>query len=202
MPPPITIQRPKQLLVEGKTAELFFQAILRDLAIADVQLQNYGGITDLAVFLLAFRNQAGFPSVGRLAIARDAEASCASAFQSVGSALRHAALPEPKQLLQIETGPPDVLVYLFPNCSDAGMLEDLCWQSVGNDPAVPCISDFFDCLTRNNLTHPTPLAKAQIQAFLASRPDLGLLLGQACLRGVFDWRLQAFDPLKHFLHSL
>ncbi len=202
MAAPTTIQQPKQLLVEGKTPQLFFQAVLRHLGMTGIQVQDYGGISDLGSFLKALRNQADFSTVLRIGIARDAENSCQSAFQSVGSALQHAGLVQPSQPLSVESGPPDVLVYLFPDCASAGMLEDLCWHSVANDPAVPCVGDFFNCLTKNNVAGPTPFAKARIQAFLASRPHPGLLLGQACQRGYFDWQAQAFDPLKQFLHSL
>src|SRR5206468_4496 len=105
-----------------KTPLYFFQAALRVLGIADVETQNYGGIGDLAGFLKAFRNHADFPTVQRIGIARDAEANCQSALQSVNSALGHAGLVQPSQPLLVQPGPPDVIVYLFPDCASAGML--------------------------------------------------------------------------------
>ena len=45
------IELSKQLLVEGKDEELFFQGFLRNLRIVDVQAQGYGGKSNFGNFL-------------------------------------------------------------------------------------------------------------------------------------------------------
>jgi hypothetical protein len=96
MPPPTTIQHPKQLLVEGKTPELFFQSVLRALTMTDIQVQNYGGISDLAGFLKALRNQADFTTITRVGIARDgSQFSVGAAKCKLGVGPRRAGATEP-----------------------------------------------------------------------------------------------------------
>ena len=46
------IGKPRQLFVEGRDAEEFFMALLRNMRLVDeVQIQNFGGINDLPGFL-------------------------------------------------------------------------------------------------------------------------------------------------------
>ncbi len=54
MPKPKEIEHPKQLLVEGRDAEAFFYPFLENMQISGIQIQNYGGITELASFLKQF----------------------------------------------------------------------------------------------------------------------------------------------------
>jgi hypothetical protein len=205
MPPPapITINESRQLLVEGRSPELFFQHLLPKIGLVGIQLQNFGGLAELPRFLRLLRNDAGFSTVvTSLGIARDAEASATAAHQSICRALRAAGLPEPPQPLVGAAGPPKVSVFLFPDCASAGMLEDLCIQAISGDPAVRCLDDYFDCLNKQGIPTPSPLPKARLQAFLASRARPGLLLGQAAAAGYFPWQHPAFDPMKQFLHAL
>jgi hypothetical protein len=171
--------------------------------ISVIQILIFGGFADLPRFLRLIRNDPGFGTqVLALGIIRDAEASASSAHQSVCSALNRAGLPEPTQSFVSVAGPPRVSIFCFPDCASPGMLEDLCLQAVIKDVAISCVNDFFDCLKQQGAASPTPLAKARLQAFLASRPRPGLLLGQAAADNHFPWQNPAFDYLKHFLHSL
>jgi len=60
MPQPRQITCEKQLLVEGNDADAFFAAFLNHLGVADIQIQNFGGINELRSFLKALRNEPGF----------------------------------------------------------------------------------------------------------------------------------------------
>ena len=54
MPEYKEINKAKQLLVEGKDAKIFFEALLSNLDITEIQIQNYGGIDELKGFLNQF----------------------------------------------------------------------------------------------------------------------------------------------------
>jgi hypothetical protein len=96
MPPLRKITESKQLLVEGRDAEVFFQALLRFMSLTGIQVQNFGGIDELRGFLKALRNASGFrQTVTALGIVRDAETAPGAAFQSACSALNGANLPVP-----------------------------------------------------------------------------------------------------------
>jgi hypothetical protein len=82
------------------------------------------------------------------------------------------------------------------------MLETLCLDAVADDPCAPCVDRFFDCIQERGVALPTKMAKARLQAFLASRPEPGLLLGQASQKGYWPWDRPALQPLLHFLRDL
>ena len=49
-----------QLLVEGNDQRNFFEAFIEHLSLADIQIQNFGGVNELRAFLLALANAPGF----------------------------------------------------------------------------------------------------------------------------------------------
>jgi hypothetical protein len=199
---PKEISYPKQLLVEGRDTEVFFLALIRTLSLGDIQLQNFGGKDELADFLSALVASPGFKTkVNSLGVVRDADNDALSAFRSVCSGLRKSKLTVPKEPAVIFDGNPRVGVFILPNAESRGMLETICLDSVSNDPAMVCISEYFRCLEDVGLV-PSNIDKAKVQAFLASRQKPGLRLGQAASKGYWQFSNQIFDNLKRFLISL
>ncbi len=88
------------------------------------------------------------------------------------------------------------------------MLEDLCLAAVTKDPstrsAMHCVDDYFKCLGEQaGISHKiNALPKARIHAFLASRPDPELRLGEAAQRGYFPLDSPVFKPVIDYLTQL
>lgn len=122
---PRLISSHAQLLIEGKDAEGFFEAMGRRLNLNAIQLQNFGGIVDLRKFLHAFVRMSGFSRVKTIGIVRDAEGSALGAFKSVRAAPENASLPAPGATGQLEGYRPAVSVMLLPGCGRVGTLETL-----------------------------------------------------------------------------
>jgi hypothetical protein len=82
------------------------------------------------------------------------------------------------------------------------MLETLLLETVADDPVMPCLEAYFECVEQHTGSQPGNRFKARVQAFLASRSRPGLLLGQAASAGY--WRLESrvLDHVKHFLRTL
>ena len=70
---PDQIKHRTQLLVEGKDPLHFFAAFAKHLTLTGIQMQNFGGVNDLAAFLEAFSTAPGFDKVDSVGIVRDAE---------------------------------------------------------------------------------------------------------------------------------
>ena len=191
-----------QLLVEGREEELVFGALLRELGINDVQIQNCRGKDNLAIVLLEIAQDPEFHLINSIGIVRDADNSANGAFQSVQSALRRANLPVPTQMLQPTTGNPSISTFIMPDNSSNGALEQLCLAALADDPAMPCVEDFLTCVGDRVPESPQDPSKARIHAFLASRQDPELRLGEAAQRGYIPWNHPAFVPLARFLREL
>ena len=204
MPDPVGISKPKQLLVEGKDGERFFIALLKRLDVQDMQIQNFGAVSELSPFLRTLKLIPGFGAVASIGIIRDAEANPTSAFESVCGGLRGAELPVPSSPEGSAGTRPRTRILILPDSSTVGMLETLCLRSVVSDPAMRCVHEYLACLEQRLATDQRPRNndKASIQAFLASRRDLKRLLGEAADAGIWPWEDAAFDHVKQFLQRL
>lgn len=168
MPKRIVIESNQLLAVEGRDEFNFFKAMLKHERIPDIQLLDIGGKDKFKVELPLLINSEGFSEVKTLGFVRDAEEHLASAaFSSICSSLKKYNLPIPLKINSIhfennfKTG-----IFIMPNNEDAGMLEDLCIDSIKNEPVFPCITQYIDCYTSTRLepqkksTFPKPLFKA------------------------------------------
>ena len=191
-----------QLLVEGRDEELFFGALLRELGINDVQVQNCRGKDNLSIVLWEIAQDPDIHLINSIGIVRDADLSANGAFQSVQSALRRSNLPVPTRMLQSTAGNPSLSVFIMPDNASNGALEQLCLSALVDDPAMPCVEDFLKCIGDRVSEPPRDQQKARIHAFLASREDPELRLGEAAQRGYIDWNHPAFAQLSRFLQSL
>ena len=200
-PQPITYN--KLLLVEGQDAFQFFKALLRHLnLLSDIEIRNFGGVNDLD-FLGTLDITPGFDRVISLAIIRDAESNDAvSAFDSVSSKLKQTGFDVPLRPMTSTGGSPKISVFILPDCINNGSLETLCLQTVKNDPAIPCVDQFFTCIQNNGLSVPKNIQKANLHAFLSSRERPNLLLGEAAHAGYWPWNHSALDLLKKFLNNI
>ena len=81
------------------------------------------------------------------------------------------------------------------------MLETLCLAAVTGDPVMPCVETYLECVQQYAAAPPRNLAKAKVQAFLASRDRPGQLR-EAARRGYWPWDDPTFAPMKQFLQAL
>jgi hypothetical protein len=200
MPQPRTVTQAKQLLVEGLIPNSFFEAFLSFYNLPGFQIQNFGGNQELRGFIGALRRIYGFnQNVTSLAIVRDAETDPRAAFQSVYDSLNDEGLPVPTAPGILAQGPPTVGIFILPDAASTGMLESLCLRAVKNDPVIPCVNEYFDCL--NQIGKRVIKDKARLQAFLASKQKTGLTLGQAAIEGYLNFGSIEYEGLRAFLNA-
>lgn len=206
MPAPVhttPYTKAKILIGEGQDEVNFFEALCDYLSLTDVQVEPYGGKGNLSKYLGEFAVRPGHQNVVSLGITRDADdGSIAQVFQSICTLLRNNRLPAPAKAGQIVFGPPRIGVFILPDNSCNGMLEDLCLDAVQTDGAIACVNEFFQCVSRNTSRQPSPIAKARVHTWLASQTDPALRLGEAAKRNYWPWNAAAFQPLIQFVHGL
>jgi uncharacterized protein DUF3226 len=199
----ITIEKAKLLIVEGKDEGNFFQALLADMGIGEIQILPGGGKTFLRAYLKAVKSTPGFDRVTSLGICRDADENAHAAFQSVRDALTGAGLPSPTSLGQAIGSSPCVTIELLPDGLSPGMLEDLCLKSVTTAPIMGCVHQYFTCVQGAAGTAlPQNNAKTKAHAFLAMQETPGKRVGEAALSGYWPFTDPAFNRIKGFLRML
>lgn len=88
---------------------------------------------------------------------------------------------------------------ILPKPNAHGMMEDLCLESVSQDPAMLCVDGYFECLHKHGIPSSANISKARVHTFLASRQEAGLRLGEAAQKGYWPWNNEAFEQVKEFL---
>lgn len=211
MAAPINIHKPKVLLGEGRDEEMFFDALLHHMHIQDVQVIEYGGKHKLGSTLKTLVPRFLAAQVQSIVVTRDVDLDDISAAHALATVQRSLAandLPAPPPHGQFNQGTPKVGIWLMPDGVSIGMLEDLCFASVGADPAIACVNDFFTCVQATANRQPRLLPKARIHAWLASlgtKPgqlDPDNRLGNAAKQGHWPFQAPAFTSLKAFLQQM
>lgn len=205
----IDVKEPKQLLVEGKDQQNFFQAFVRHLSLPHIQVQDFKGVTQLRDMLLGIVSNTDFDSVTSLGIVRDAERSAPSAFQSVQDSIKNinnniddVNLAVPTKAGERESGNPSVSVLVLPDESSPGMLETLICRTFEGSEVDRCIDDFFACAAASpNVSINNP-DKARAFAFLTTKPNPHHSVGIAAHQGIWNLNHEAFEGVRDFLQAL
>lgn len=162
------ITQPRLLIVEGDDEVNFFQSFLDYLGIDDVQIQALGGIRQFRTKFKAVVSARGFSEVQSLAVVRDADKNAQAAFQSIRSVLQTNGLSPSNSPGVSGNTLPKVTIHIIPNNQDDGMLENLCLESVADDPAMSCVHDFIGCISGKFDNIPHEEAKATVRTYLTS----------------------------------
>lgn len=200
--PPRTIDSEVQLLVEGRDSEGFFKALSLHLGLTKLQIQDFGGVTDLRNFLRALVRVPDFSRVRSIGIVRDAENSSEGAFASVQGSLKRVGLPVPRAAGQRVGDFPAVAAMILPGGNRTGMLETLLNDTLLGDDVQACIDDFFRCVEEH---HGEPMHrphKARAHAYLATKRDPNVSVGDAALRSYWNLDHQALEPLRAFIREI
>jgi hypothetical protein len=199
----IPITKPKAIAVEGKDDQYFFDALLKHLGLKQIQVVPMEGKYPLTDKIEAVKNTSGFSGVISFGVAIDADRNYVATFQSVCGALRHSNLLVPTGPLKTAKakGNPSITVIILPRKNTQGILEDLCLQAVKSDPALPCVNRYFKCLSKRGVTT-NNISKAKVHAFLSSRKEPDLRLGEAAMAGCWPFGNPAFKEVKRFLNML
>lgn len=194
---PITIEKSALLLVEGKDEVNFFNALLDDCNISEVQIIEIGGKDKLKLEFPALLNLDGFSEVKSYAIIQDADNDSNATLTSIKSILSRYHQPIPNDCGEfVANNGIQVGIYIVPGNKTEGMLENLCLDTVENNPILKCVNKYFSCLEEQLESNvagedkksgkhyfPRNRAKARMHAFLAGQNKLVPSLGLAAKKG-------------------
>ena len=200
----VKIDRPNLLFVEGEQDRRFFEAFASHLAIADcLRVIAADGKHGFTGALRVAVKDPGFPKVRSATVALDADDDWRRAFQSACTALQNAGLEPPPEPWMLSDADPRTAVLVLPGKGRNGELEDLCLESVSDDPAMLCVDGFVKCVKAScGRSQPRNWSKCRTQVFLASRERPELRLAEAAESGYWPWEADAFSELRQFLLSL
>ncbi|UCH93823.1 MAG: hypothetical protein JSV88_26635 [Candidatus Aminicenantes bacterium] len=148
-----------------------------------------------------FKFVTGFKNIEKIAVIRDADENAKDAFKSVTGVLKKAGFQSPKRPGEFSSGCPSLGVFIMPDNSSKGMLEDLCLESVKDHEAMRCVDDFIAC-SQKLPEGPKNISKAKVQVFLAAKPRIANSIGLAAQKGYWNFNSEKLQPLINFLRQL
>ncbi|VFM96213.1 MAG: hypothetical protein BECKG1743D_GA0114223_101285 [Candidatus Kentron sp. G] len=206
------IQSPRLLAVEGKDECNFFEALLKRMGIQGIQLLDIGGKDKFKDEFDSLHVLREFPNVRALGLIRDAENKKAhAAFSSIRSILeKYPPLPVPTNTDTVIDGKNHrgkdirIGVFIMPNNIDAGMLEDLCLESVREEPVFACVNQYMNCCLSAlpEDERPRNRSKTKVQTYLAARKEIVNSLGVGARNGYWNLDHACFHDIKQFLRAL
>ena len=90
------------------------------------------------------------------------------------------------------------------NNADLGILEDLCLESVWEEPIFACVDRYMECclLALPENERPRNPSKARVHTYLAARKEIANSLGVGAQKGYWDFDHVCFEDIKQFLRKL
>lgn len=193
--PPVTFNKPRVILGEGKDEQLFFSGLIKYLKIQDIQIEVYAGKDNLKQFLRTASLMPGFSSVVALGITGDADDSFTSKAQSIERQIdEFRGYPNVRSDLRID-------YFVLPDHQNPGMLEDLVLNTLADDEKS-CIEEFISCMENSTSREIRNFSKAKVNAWLASQDKPDKRLGEAAQAGYIDWQHSAFVRLIEFVENI
>jgi hypothetical protein len=201
---PVPITKKKLLGVEGKDEIDFFEELFKHMGMENkVDLREVKGKYNFKKEIPLLKKATGFSGLEAIAIIRDADDSCRSAFESIKGVLKKNNLLPPRKPGEFSQGNPKVGVFIMPDNKNSGKLENLCLETVKGEEGMKCVDSFIGCANRlENPPKEKDISKAKVQAFLAIMPEVPHRLGIGAKKGYWDFDSAPLEPLKNFLSEL
>ena len=196
--------RPRLLIVEGKNDEHVINHIRSHCASdLDFRIENKGNIDQL---IKAIGPEIKAPDRQALGILVDANGDPEARFQAICYRITEAGRERPTSYGQILQGPPRIGVWMMPDNTSPGELENFIEQLIPDgDPIWPLARKYIDNIPKIDRPFKSgKVLRAQIHAWLATRKQ-PRPMGQALTTGDLDvnqplaqefvgWLTQLFDP--------
>ncbi|MCK5177462.1 MAG: hypothetical protein KAQ92_07070 [Candidatus Aenigmarchaeota archaeon] len=195
-----SICKKKILAVEGKDCVGFFNAFLEYLKITDFEIYDIGGTCEFKDNLGALFKRRGFSDVEIFGIICDAENNDKSAFQRIQNILKNNDIKPPREKNRFFRGKPNIGIFIMSGNSNKGMLEDLCLKTVEKHPAMECVNNFANCVSKLQ-NPPKIVAKSKAQVYLAAMPKIVNSIGLGAKNGYWNFESKELFDLKKFMRK-
>ena len=199
-----SLRADRVLLVEGTDEVNLIGEMLRSWNFGHVQVIEVGGKDKIRTNLDVVISEARTRRIELTAIGvlRDADAHPERALQSVADALRSLDLPAPISHGTFVRGIPSVGVFVLPDGTTPGAIEDLCWKAVEDTAAARCSAAYLQCLRESGALESKNPAKALVHSYLAAQEEPSARVGEGALKGYWPFDNPVFDPLREFVRQL
>lgn len=203
---PKNIEKDSVLFVEGSDECNFFDGILKNIGVDNVQCIDVGGIKQFNNKFITYSKASGFCNIAKIAFIRDAEKmEAVNALNSIKSTVHrskiHFSIEEISLSRNIIKNNGVVCgVYIMPDNNSSGMLEDLFIEYFQNEPISACVYKYMECLEDKGIILQNK-SKSTVLSYLASKDECNRI-GLAAKQNYIDYSKKCFNPIKDFLKKM
>ena len=193
----------KLVICEGVDDMAVLEGICGASGIAGLTIENCKcrANVERVVSELKIRPEFTREEVESVAVVIDAEASFDASWQKVQNAVQLGFEVRLARHGEFTRRKPRFGGFVVSGAGGQGMIEDLCLESVGDQPGFSCLEDYFKCLSERTAKKEYH-SKAKFRAWMASQTEYELYVGLAAKHGFIPWEKPAFTPLREFLRQL
>lgn len=206
------IEKKFVILCEGLDAQRFLISFLEsDLAKSidsklaeDVQVLDFGGITQLEMFLANMQNMDGYRLVKKILVIRDAEHDSNGAICSIHRSMEAVNLNAPKHLGVWSDGDVQTAMFLFPDFDSSdqtGALEDLCIELLDSEDKLILkkAEIFLLNIQKTGRAFPRMFKNKLHTTLSANDKFVGMKIGEAAQAGAFNWNNGKMRQFAEFI---
>ncbi len=200
---PVQIEKERLLLVEGKDEVEFFNAFFNHLNIDDIQVFDVLGKTNFRENIKLLAMSPNVEIIQKIGAVRDADTNAHAAFSSLKDGFELADWKPTDIPYIFSSQTPSIGIFIMPGAEqNSGMLEDLCLESLNEEPALECVEDYINCIESLREERLNKLSKRKILTYLSGQQEFVNALGLAAQKHIWNFDAPAFDQLKTFLREL
>jgi hypothetical protein len=191
----------KFVFCEGKDDVAVVRGLATHLKL-NLRVEAFGGKNNLPIFLESLQKRPDFAQqkVSGMAVLRDANGDSKSSFASVRDTLQRQGFPPPNADATFSGSALRIGIFIV-GVNGRGMIEDVCLNSVSDQPDFACVENYFACIAQKSVRSGFS-SKARVRVWMASHVDYDYHVGKAAEEGYWPWESPAFDSLKKFLQEL
>jgi len=191
----------KIVFCEGKDDVAVVRGLAAHLRL-NIEVESYGGKNNFSHVLRSLSTRPDFAQqkVAAMAILRDADSDSSASFASVRDSLRQNHFQPPDADGTFAESTVRVGIFIV-GLNGKGMIEDVCLNSVSDQPEFSCVGDYFDCIAQKSQRGAFS-SKAKVRVWMASHVDYEYHVGKAAEEGYWPWESPAFESLRNFLRAL
>ncbi|MBT7616309.1 MAG: hypothetical protein HN590_03385 [Calditrichaeota bacterium] len=193
------------ILCEGKTDKDFFEILIHrnpelNSFKEEFQIEPFFGVDNFREYVTAIRVSPGLRNLKSILVVGDFDDGRRNRFDSFRNALSDFNLPSPDKLGKWTAGSLCVQIYLFPNNESIGMLESLCWDSIGNTDLRDCVSKYEECIEATGITIKN-VDKMRMFSYIAAHSN-SCNVGVAAKYRIIDVKSEVFSDIKRVLMEM
>src|SRR6516162_1066195 len=164
------------IFAEGGNDKMLISSLVgvRNLTIKYLTIEAHGGYTSILSNLEKIKGNSGFTKIKKLLVVADANsAGVQKRFNEIISKLDKNEFSIPSKIGQLsnpDLGKKQCGIFLFPDNTNNGIIEDLCLKALAHPNKISCVDEHIKCIKNKKLltTRSSDISKSKFHIYMST----------------------------------